>query len=316
MLIAARGLMGVGSSCYLMAPLALYAARYAPDRFSMLVGIQLGLGSTGTLLATAPLALSTAAIGWRASFIVVAALVAIAALLVALVVREGKEPHHDHNETFSESVTGIVEALRTPSILQLFLMQLAAYSSFVLIVGLWGGPYLTHIYGYDLASRGEVLFLAAGGQILGSFVLGPLDRVFGNYKTPVFIGAGLTALSLAALAAFGALPVSWMIACFAGVGFFSAYTSVLIAHGKSLFPQRLVGRGMTLLNMGTMGGVFLTQTVSGFVIDLFPAVNGAYPLQAYRLVFAMQVGFLLVAGLTYLTAHDPRRQGLGIGQES
>jgi len=306
-LIAARGLMGVGSSCFLMAPLALYAVRYAPDRFSMLVGMQLGLGSTGTLLATAPLAWSTAAIGWRATFVTVAAIVAFSAILVALVVREGREPHHDHNETFRESITGIAEALRTPSILQLFLMQLAAYSSFVLIVGLWGGPYLTHIYGYDLTSRGEILFLAAAGQIVGSFVLGPLDRVFGNYKTPVFIGTGLTALSLGALAIGGVMPVAWMIACFVGVGFFSAYTTVLIAHGKSLFPQRLVGRGLTLLNMGTMGGVFLTQTVSGFVIDLFPAVNGAYPLQAYRLVFAMQVGFLLVAGLAYLTVRDPRR---------
>jgi hypothetical protein len=90
---------------------------------------------------------------------------------------------------------------------------------------------------------------------------------------------------------------------------FSAYTSVLIAHGKSLFPPRLVGRGMTLLNMGTMGGVFFTQTVSGFVIDLFPPVNGGYALDAYRLVFAMQVAVLTVAGLSYLSARDPRRDG-------
>jgi MFS family permease len=223
-------------------------------------------------------------------------------------VREGREPHHDHNETFRESVAGIVEALRTPSMLQLFLMQLAAYSSFVLIVGLWGGPYLTHIYGYDLPSRGEILFLAAAAQIVGSFVIGPLDRVFGNYKMPVFICAALTALPLGALALFGVMPTGAMIACLVGVGFFSAYTSVLIAHGKSLFPQRVVGRGMTLLNMGTMGGVFFTQTVSGVLIDLFPAAGGAYPLDAYRLVFAAQVGFLLIASLAYLTARDPRRQ--------
>ncbi len=307
-LIAARVLMGLGSSCYLMAPLALYARRYAPDRFSMLVGLQLGLGSVGTLLATAPLALSATAIGWRATFMVVAALVALAGILVAVVVRADttREPHHD--ETFRESIAGIADALRTPSILPLFLMQLAAYSSFVLIVGLWGGPYLTHIYGYDLPSRGEILFLAAGAQIIGAMAWGPADRLFGNYKTPVFIGTLLTASSLAALAIFGAMPVLWLIVCFVGVGFSSAYTSVLIAHGKSLFPPRLVGRGMTLLNMGTMGGVFFTQSISGFVIDLFPAVNGAYPLTAYRIVFAIQVLFLIVAGLAYLRARDPRRQ--------
>src|ERR1041384_5650235 len=37
-LIAARILMGLGSSCHLMAPLALYARRFAPERFTVLAG--------------------------------------------------------------------------------------------------------------------------------------------------------------------------------------------------------------------------------------------------------------------------------------
>ena len=66
-LVTARFLMGVGTSCYLMAPLALYARTFAPDRFTPLAGLQLGLGSIGTLMATAPLGLAAAAIGWRAT---------------------------------------------------------------------------------------------------------------------------------------------------------------------------------------------------------------------------------------------------------
>src|SRR5215468_4884972 len=54
-LIAARILMGLGTSCYLMAPLALYAQRFAANRFAVLAGFQLGIGTSGTLLATAPL---------------------------------------------------------------------------------------------------------------------------------------------------------------------------------------------------------------------------------------------------------------------
>ncbi len=308
LLIAARALMGVGSSCYLMAPLALYARRYPPDRFSMLVGIQLGLGSVGTLLATAPLAFSAAAIGWRMTFIGVAAAVLLAGFLVGIVVREDERSELHHQETLRESLTGIVDALRTPSIVPLFLMQLAAYSSFVLIVGLWGGPYLTHIYGFGLAERGQVLFLAASAQIVGAMLWGSSDRLFGNYKTPVLLGAGLTGLALATIAVLGDAALALLVVCFVAVGLFSAYTSVLIAHGKSLFTPRLVGRGMTLLNMGTMGGVFLTQTVTGFVIDLFPAANGAYPIAAYRWVFALQVVLLIGAVAAYLRARDPRRE--------
>src|SRR5215471_4211714 len=37
-LVTARFLMGVGTSCYLMAPLALYARTFPPDRFTPLAG--------------------------------------------------------------------------------------------------------------------------------------------------------------------------------------------------------------------------------------------------------------------------------------
>ena len=46
-LVAARVLMGLGSSCYLMAPLALYARRFPPERFAALAGIQIGIGTVG-----------------------------------------------------------------------------------------------------------------------------------------------------------------------------------------------------------------------------------------------------------------------------
>src|ERR1044072_2289414 len=87
-LVTARILMGLGSSCYLMAPLALYAKRFPPERFTLLAGIQIGIGTVGTLFVTAPLAWASAAIGWRATFFVVAGFVVAGALLVALVVPE------------------------------------------------------------------------------------------------------------------------------------------------------------------------------------------------------------------------------------
>ena len=77
---------------------------------------------------------------------------------------------------------------------------------------------------------------------------------------------------------------------------------VLIAHGRSLLPPHLVGRGMTLFNIGTMGGAFVVQLVSGALIDLFPAQDGVYPLDAYRLVFAAAGAGIVARGCAaYLT---------------
>jgi hypothetical protein len=84
-------------------------------------------------------------------------------------------------------------------------------------------------------------------------------------------------------------------------------TPVTMGHAKALVPPHLIGRGMTLMNVATMGGVFLVQTVSGAVIELFPADQGVYPLEAYRLVFGLQAAFVIAGWIVYLWAQEPPR---------
>jgi MFS family permease len=311
-LIAGRILIGLGAASFLVGPITLYARWFSPDRFSTLAGVHLGIGTLGTLLATAPLAFAVSAIGWRPAFFAVGVFTLAIAVLVLVLVRDDPpgaivEPRH---ETLRESLAGVAAAIRTPSIGRLFLVQLTNYPSLILLLGLWGGPYLTHIYGYDLKGRGDILLIPAVTQIIGSFLWGPMDRVFGRFKLPVLIGHAVTASALLTLAVFGKLPTFALLAVLAFLGLSTALTPVMMGHAKSLFPPHLIGRGMTLMNIGTMGGVFLSQTISGAVIQLFPAAQGAYPIDAYRLVFAIQAGFVLLAWLSYLGAREPPRPSL------
>jgi MFS family permease len=305
-LVTGRALLGLGTACFLMAPLALYARWFAPERFSTVGGIHLGIGSLGALLATAPLAFSTASFGWRATFLGVGVFTVIVTLLTWLIVSD--EPPgartEPRRETLRESVAGIWEVVRTPSIGRIFMIQLATYPSYLLVVSLWGGPYLTHIYGYDLKGRGDILFVAALAQIIGSFFWGPTDRVFGHQKIPVLIACGLSFVALASFAVLGVMSVAVLTALFALLGFSTGQVSLVLAHGRSLVPPHLLGRAMTLLNIGTMGGGFVVQFVSGAVIDLFPAQGGAYPLEAYRLVFGMQAAFILLALWAYFGSRE------------
>jgi MFS family permease len=171
-LICGRALLGLGSAGAFVASLAVYARRFPPDRFATLAGLQVGIGTVGALIATAPLAFSTATIGWRASFLGVAAFASLIGLLIAVVVKDEAPSARSHHETLGESLSGILAVMRTPSVGRLFVMNLVAYSTFGLIVALWGGPYLTHIYGYDLEQRGNVLLIAVLSQIVGSVLWG------------------------------------------------------------------------------------------------------------------------------------------------
>jgi MFS family permease len=304
-LMAARALIGLGTSGYLMAPLTIYAQRFPPERFAFFAGVQLSIGTCGTLIATAPLAYVVAAIGWRPAFLLIAVAMALAGLLVAIVVPERKPAAAaPARETLAESIKGVGEVLRIPSVAPVFVMQMANYSSFAFFVGLWGGPYLTHVYGFGLTERGTLLLIPVIAQIVGSMVWGASPGLLGSYKLPVLIGSALTGSLLAGLAWLGQPSFPLLIAWFVAFGFSAAYTPVLIAHGKSLFPPRLIGRGMTILNIGSMGGVFISQTVSGVVVGLFAGRENTYEIAAYQAAFAVQAAFVGISMLIYTKARD------------
>jgi hypothetical protein len=71
---------------------------------------------------------------------------------------------------------------------------------------------------------------------------------------------------------------------------------------------QFVGRGLTLLNLSTMGGVFIVQAATGAVVGLFDAPDGVYPLDAYRAAFGCIAAVLTVCTLIYLRSHDPARE--------
>ena len=55
-----------------------------------------------------------------------------------------------------------------------------------------------------------------------------------------------------------------------------------------------------------MGGGFVVQFISGAVIEMFSAEGGAYPLEAYRLVFGLQAVLTLVGALVYFRSRESR----------
>jgi MFS family permease len=307
-LILSRALLGIGCASFLMAPLAIYAQLYARDRFSTLTGLQLGIGSLGALFATAPFASLVAALGWRPAVGLMAGLTLVIPLIVAASIRSGTTAMPVRgSETLRESLRGVADVVRQPDAGRLFLMHLAAYSTFVTMLALWGGTYLAHVHGLGLEARGKVLFVFTACQIAGLILWGTSDRLFGAYRRPVLIGAGSSAMLLLVLAWAGPFPLPITVAWFALFGFCCAYTPVLVAHGRSIFPDALVGRGITVMNIGTMGGAFLMQTLTGAVVGLFAPVGGAYPLAAFQTIFTLQAICVLAITWAYSRAHDPRR---------
>lgn len=308
-LLTARILLGIGCSTFLMAPLVIYARAFRPEAFAGLTGLQVSLASIGTLGATAPLAMATETFGWRPAFVATGLLTGAVAVLVMVVVRG---PVLDQRSTvvepFSATLRGVGRATRVQGFWPLFLMQFATYSTFALMVGLWGGPYLAHIHGASLTGQGQVLLAMAVMQVVGVLVLGSADRWVGAYKPIVFVAGAVTVVLLALTALVGhGLGFLGAGVLFALIGFACGFTPVLMAHGKSLFPPELTGRGITLLNIGTMGGGFAMQVITGAAVRAIAGTAEVYPVGAFQTAFLLQAVVLVIALVVYRRAPDPRR---------
>jgi MFS family permease len=309
MLVFSRILMGFGCASFFMGPLTIYSRWFPPERFSTLVGIQLGFSGLGVLAATAPLAYATAAIGWRSSFLVVAVIAAVVGVFVYAVARDDPPGvvRPKSLESMLEALAGLKDVVQLRSYMYVFVMQFAGYATFLTVFGLWAGPYLAHVYGYDLDQRGNVLFILAGVHLVSSATWGPADRLFKSYKIPTTIAAAMTVCSLLWLAVVGKPSETALIVWFVVFGIFASATAIITAHGRSLLPPQFVGRGLTVLNLATMGGVFIVQAATGAVVGLFDAPGGIYPVDAYRAAFACIAAVLTVCTLIYLRSHDPAR---------
>jgi hypothetical protein len=70
----------------------------------------------------------------------------------------------------------------------------------------------------------------------------------------------------------------------------------VVAEGRSLFPDHLVGRGATTVNLAQVLGSALLPMAVGAAVGMFPEIGGVRPEVAYRAGFGL-LGVALAGGI-------------------
>lgn len=310
LLLTGRALMGAGFGVMLIGSMIVISRWFPPDRFSTLTGIVLSVGLLGNLLATTPLAWGTELIGWRGVFGIMVAFTAIAALAVWLIVRDAPPGHpflERKTESPGEMVRGLGEVLRNPQLPFILALNFCNYACTFTVQGLWGGPFLREVHGLTRIESGNVLLAAVIAYQFGMLTFGPLDRVLDTRKWIALGGTLMIAAILGALAALERAPLWLAVGAIVAIGFLSASGTMVMTHGRGIFPDRLIGRGMATMNTSVMLGVACMQTLSGLILGAFvPLPDGARSEDAYRTLFGFMCAVLLVAVAVYSRAADIR----------
>lgn len=306
-LLLGRVLLGVGYGAVLMGGFVIFARWVPPERFATATAMMIACGSFGGLLATSPLALLVEGVGWRPTFVGVAVLTGLLAVLVALFVRDAPPDYHETGgrpATLTASMRGLLDVLRKRQMRYILAMALVGYGSGMTVLGLWGGPFLGDMFGLDAIQRGHVLFAMALAGPLSVAVVGPLDRRFNTRKRIVLALGIAQVLVLSMLAVFGGASLSLAVVGLVMIMVTQAFNVTLATHCRAVFPDHLVGRANTMVNMAAIAGVAIMQFTTGLIIEAFPAETGIADPLAYRLLFGMLALMVAVAALVYARVED------------
>lgn len=293
----AMALIGIGCSPVLMASYYIFAKTYSSAIFGTLAGAVIGFGSLGNIASSAPMAWAVGTLGWRETMLglaVVTLAVAVALWLFA------KDPPKTQGSAPKGSV---IDLLRLPALWLIFPMMFVNYAAAAGLRGVWAGPYLADVFALDTRGIGNVTLVMGLAMIAGNFAYGPAERLFKSRKWVVFLGNTFGALGCIGLWLFPDGSVLTATLLLAAVGFFGASFPVLIAHGRAFFPDHLMGRGVTLMNLFGIGGVGVMQ----FVTARIHTESSAQSLEAsapYALLFLVYGALTLCGVLIYLFSQD------------
>ncbi|WP_176244937.1 MFS transporter [Oceanibacterium hippocampi] len=308
-LTVGRVLMGVGTAGLLAGSLFVIARWFASDRYAGMASLVIAGGSAGGLMATTPLAFAADWLGWRGVFLAVGATTLVFSGFAYASIRDAPPEHPFHSrrrENAREILRGLRDVWAFRDTRHVFAINLVCYGSLLTIIGLWGGPYLADVHDLDGVARGNVLLAMGVAMIVGNLIYGRLDRIFNTRKWIIVFGAVATLLMFVVLAVLPHAPV-WQIAvAFSVLGAVGSYGVVIMAHGRSLYPEYLIGRGITTLNIAVMVGVAALQVAAGFVLGPYTGSDGRIPEDAYRLVFWMLAAVVACGLVAYLPVGDRR----------
>ena len=306
-LLIGRLLMGLGCSICLMGSLVLITRWTDSDQFSKLAGIILAVGGIGGLLATTPLSYFSELFGWRLSFWLAAAVTFCVMVLYYFILEDRKNDLILNRSNETISLKNLLFILKERNFKFMIPMSLMSYSSLVVILGLWGAPYLKDIHGLDSVERGKILMLMAISWNIGSFVFGRLRSIFGNYKNVVIFGATGAIILLFILSIITEINSIYLYILFCILGFFGAFSVALISHYQVLFDKEYMGRALSTANFFNFGGVFFVQWLTGKIIYLMGGDSTGAPIEAYRLAFLFVAILLLISLCIYFFSNEKKK---------
>ena len=192
-LVLGRGLIGFGVSACLMAAFKAFAIWFPKQQLPQINGFQMAAGGLGALVATSPVEAALNITDWRGLFTVLAVLTLAVAAAIFFIVPERRTVNED--QRFVEQMRGIHTVVTSLTFWRIAPWATLSQATFLSIHGLWAGPWLRDVAGFDRTTVAGTLLLLAVAMIAGFVLLGTVAERLSRRGIPTMavavIGMGV-----------------------------------------------------------------------------------------------------------------------------
>lgn len=294
-----RFLVGIGMACVFVPALKFASVGFPKEQYGLLSALVFTFGNLGGVVGSGVLVKLLSAWGWRTSLIAIGAITLVLGVGALLLEPSMRDQGSGAGKPEGTVWSGIKAVVTCPYIVPHFIRSFFSYGCLMAFQGVWGGPYLTGVLGFDRSTAGSVLMMVALGSVIASPVTGYIsDNIVKSRKKPAVIGGVLVCVSWALLAFMPFAPTSTNLHAIAllmgiGVGINSPCTLSAI---KEMFACELTGVASGSNNFFTMAGGALVPVLVGVIIARFADGGGisvAGISFAFRVLFGMSIVALL-----------------------
>lgn len=253
-----------------------------PSRMALTFSIKQTGVPAGVALSGAILPIAALALGWRATFALVA-LAGAAVVVLSQPIRAGLDAERHPNRSLSvAAIVGPLAILRgSPALLMLALVSFA-YSATQVCLTSFLVVHLTGALGYPLVSAGLILTATTIAGAIGRIAWGVVaDRLLAPHRTLALIGAIAAACAVAMALSTRAWPTAAIVglaACFGATAI--GWNGVQLAEVARLAPPGAAGKVTGATSVVTFAGVVVGPPLFALLADMTGSDRAGFAMLA------------------------------------
>ncbi len=306
-----RFLVGIGTSVIIISILKVQSLWFEPTKFSTLSGYTSFFGNFGAFLATIPLAFLVMRIGWRNSFYLMGVISIVISLGIWLIVRDhpaelGFDVLEKPNKN-KQVWKGLKEVLVNPYTWPPFIVMFFMVGATTAIIGLWGMPYLMHVYDITKAQAAGYLSFVSIGFVIGGPIVGKVSDYFNGEIKKILHFATICYLMIWGYMVImgGQPPLNQIPVIFLLIGLTVICHILAFTNVKEVNDANFAGSAAAVINVGEFVGGSILSFGIGVLLDagwLGNLSNGTpvYDAHQYQLIFILMGAMAFVSFLATL----------------